>query len=173
MLLEGHVTLACVSIIIAFGGWVPVIALLQSGGSKTSFVANMPFVVGVIQQVAMISLLVSMLVFLSILTPRPIRYGRMRSFMMIGQWFLYPFTIMTFNASTALYSQGRLLLGKYREKFDVTEKSIVADADSDLATAQMTSAGAHRRASLLARNEHDSARGSARGSTQSEQNSAK
>lgn len=174
MLLEGHVTLACVSIIIAFGGWVPVIALLQSGGSKTSFVANMPFVVGVIQQVAMISLLVSMLVFLSILTPRPVRYGRMRSFMMIGQWFLYPFTIMTFNASTALYSQGRLLLGKYREKFDVTEKSIVADADADLATAQMTSAGAHRRASLLARNEHDPGRdSSARDSAQSEHNSAK
>ena len=129
--LEGHVTLACVSLIIAVGGWVPVLMLISSGGSRDTFVGQIPFVVGFIQQIAMVSLFVSMMVFLNILTPRPVRYGRFRSFMMIGQWVLYPFTIMVFNASTALYSQGRLLFGKYREKFDVTEKSVVSEAARD------------------------------------------
>ena len=53
----------------------------------------------------------------------------------------------------------------------MTEKSIVADADSDFATAQMTSAGAHRRASLLARNEHESGRGSVAGQKAAQQGS--
>lgn len=156
-LLEGHVSLACVSVIIAFGGWIPVLALMQGGSTHPTFVTSIPYIVGVIQQIAMITLLVSILVFLSILTPRPVRYGKFRSFMMVGQWLLYPVTIMSFNATTALYSQGRLLIGKYREKFDVTAKSVVADADADFATAQMTSAGSFRRASALARNDYDEA----------------
>ena len=38
------------------------------------------------------------------------------------QWLLYPLTLLVFNSSTALYSQWCLLTGRYRERFDVTEK---------------------------------------------------
>jgi len=133
-LLEGHVTLASVSLIIAVGGWVPVIMMSQMGtGPGDSFVREMPFLVGVIQQVAMISLLISIVVFWNLIPPRPVRYGPFRSVMMLGQWFLYPATLLGYNATTAIYSQGRLLVGKYREKFDVTEKSVVSEPQRDAA----------------------------------------
>lgn len=129
-LLEGHVTVACVSPIIAFGGWVPVIMMLRSGEAD-AFVRNTPFLMGVIQQVAMVSLLTSLVVVLNLIPPRPAKYGRFRSFMMLGQWFFYPATMLIYNSSTYIYSQGRLLLGKYREKFDVTEKAVVSEPQRD------------------------------------------
>ena len=132
-LLEGHVTLASVSLIIAVGGWVPFIVMSQTDSGTDAFVKQMPFMVGVIQQVAMISLIISIIVFWNLIPPRPVRYGRLRGIMMLGQWLLYPATILGYNASTALYSQGRLLLGKYREKFDVTEKSVVSEPQRDAA----------------------------------------
>lgn len=132
-LLEGHITLASVSLIIAIGGWVPFIVMTQTGSGVDGFVKQMPFLVGVIQQVAMISLLISIIVFWNLIPPRPVRYGRFRSVMMLGQWFLYPATILGYNATTAIYSQGRLLFGKYREKFDVTEKSVVSEPQRDAA----------------------------------------
>lgn len=120
-LLEGHVTLACVSVIIALGGWTPFLIMHRTGGAD-ALVSQMPFLVGLIQQVAMISLLISLIVFWNLLPPRPVRYGRGRSFAMLAQWLLYPATILGYNATTALYSQTRLLLGRYRERFEVTEK---------------------------------------------------
>jgi hypothetical protein len=46
---------------------------------------------------------------------------------MLAQWLLFPFTIIGYNAVTALYSQGRLLVGAYRERFDVTVKTAVPE----------------------------------------------
>ena len=125
LLLESHVTLASVSLIIAVGGWVPFLVLRATGENAPEFTSNMPFLVGAIQQVAMIMLLTSLLVFVNLLPPRPVRYSRLRSVSMLAQWLLFPFTLMIFNSSTALVSQGRLLFGKYRENFEVTEKTVV------------------------------------------------
>lgn len=125
LLVESHVTLACVSIIIAVGGWVPVLALRATKESAPAFTGNMPFLVGTIQQVAMLMLLVSLVVFVNLLPPRPVRYSRRRSVSMLAQWLLFPFTLMIFNSSTALVSQGRLLVGRYRENFEVTQKTVV------------------------------------------------
>lgn len=126
-LLEGHISLACVSLIIAMGGWIPFLVMRTTGGSD-AFIEQMPYVVGLVQQIAMISLLISILVYRAVLPPRPVYYSRRRHLFMYLQWLLYPATILTFNASTALYSQGRLLVGRYRERFDVTEKMTAASA---------------------------------------------
>lgn len=131
-LLEGHVTLACVSVIIALGGWTPFLIMRRTGGAD-ALVSQMPLLVGMIQQIAMISLLISLVVFWNLLPPRPVRYGRGRSFAMLAQWLLYPATILGYNATTALYSQSRLLLGRYRERFEVTEK--VAGGGAGIPTA--------------------------------------
>jgi hypothetical protein len=120
-LLEGHVSLASISIIIAIGGWIPFAVATQTG-QVTSVVERMPMTVGIIQQIGMIGLVVSVLVFNALLPPRPIYVPPARRLTMWLQWLLYPLTLLVFNSSTALYSQWCLLTGRYRERFDVTEK---------------------------------------------------
>ena len=48
-----------------------------------------------------------------------------RSIFMLLQWLLLPLTTIVYNAFAALYSQTRLALGLYFDKFDVTEKAVV------------------------------------------------
>ncbi|MBL5975220.1 MAG: hypothetical protein D3X82_16065 [Candidatus Leucobacter sulfamidivorax] len=123
-LLEGHVTLASLSIIVAVGGWMPIM-LAAHHARGDQFVQNLPFLVGTTQQIAMLGLVVSVVLAWRILPPQPDRHGPLRGLGMLAQWLLFPFTIIGYNALTALYSQSRLLIGSYRERFDVTEKSAV------------------------------------------------
>lgn len=129
-LLEGHVTVASCAIIIAWGGWIPV-AMMLSSGQSDALVKNTPVIMGVIQQVALISLLVSIIVVWNLIPPRPARYSRFRHFMMLAQWVIYPMTMIFYNAFCYIYSQGRLLLGMYRQRFDVTEKTAVSEPQRD------------------------------------------
>ena len=120
-LLEGHVSLATISVIIAVGGWIPFVVATQTG-QATEFIERMPMTVGLVQQLGMIGLIVSVVVFRALLPPRPVHVPPLRSVTMWLQWLLYPLTLLVFNSGTALYSQWCLLTGRYRERFDVTEK---------------------------------------------------
>jgi hypothetical protein len=44
---------------------------------------------------------------------------------MVLQWAYLPVTTIVYNSFAAFYSQTRLMLGKYMDKFDVTEKAVV------------------------------------------------
>jgi hypothetical protein len=46
---------------------------------------------------------------------------------MVVQWILLPVTTILYNAMAALYSQTRLMLGRYLGTFDVTEKTVVTE----------------------------------------------
>ncbi|MEW1988449.1 hypothetical protein AB0365_03860 [Brevibacterium casei] len=120
-LLEGHVSLATISVIIAVGGWIPFVVATQTG-QATEFIERMPMTVGLVQQLGMIGLIVSVVVFRALLPPRPVHVPPLRSVTMWLQWLFYPLTLLVFNSGTALYSQWCLLTGRYRERFDVTEK---------------------------------------------------
>lgn len=120
-LLEGHVSLAAISVIIAVGGWIPFVVASQTG-QVTGLIERMPMTVGLVQQVSMVGLIASVLVFKSLLPPRPVHVPQVRRLTMWLQWLLYPLTLLVFNSSTALHSQWCLLTGRYRERFDVTEK---------------------------------------------------
>lgn len=120
-LLDGHVTLASVSILAAFGGWVPM--LVNSEAARSVAAQQLPEVVSILQRIAMIGLFITVFWSFKTLPPRPERYKRTRNFMMIAQWILMPVTSICYNAAAALYSQGRLFRGKYLDKFDVTEKA--------------------------------------------------
>jgi len=120
-LIDGHVSLATVSILVAFGAWVP---LLVNGESARSIAAHqLPDVVNVIQKIALVGLFITIFVSLKILPPRPERYKSHRTILMLLQWVLMPFTTIIYGALSALYSQGRLFIGKYLDKFDVTDKA--------------------------------------------------
>ncbi len=123
-LLDGHVTLASVSILIAFGGWVP---LLVYGDAARSVTAHqLPEVVSVVQRFALIGLFITIFLAFKMLPPRPERYKRRRNIFMVIQWVLMPVIAVVYNALAAFYSQTRLAFGRYLDKFDVTEKATVA-----------------------------------------------
>jgi len=120
-LLDGHITLAAVSPIVAFGGWVPLIMNLQS---RDLIAYNLPGVVGSVQMVAMLGLFVTILLSIKMLPPRPARYKKSKRVVMVLQWVLMPVVAILYTSCAAFYSQTRLMLGKYMDKFDVTDKAV-------------------------------------------------
>jgi cellulose synthase/poly-beta-1,6-N-acetylglucosamine synthase-like glycosyltransferase len=120
-LLDGHVTLASMSILVAVGGWVPL--LVNSQAAHDIAAHQLPDIVSSIQQVAMIGLIITVFLSFKMLPPRPERYKRHRTIGMVLQWFLMPVTAIVYSASAAFNAQTHLLLGKYLDTFDVTEKA--------------------------------------------------
>lgn len=122
-LIDGHVTLASIAILIAVGGWVPLFLNPQAAHSIAAH--QLPEVISNIQRVAMIGLLITVFFSFKLLPPRPERYKKRRNIWMVLQWFLMPFTAVMYSSLSAFTSQTALLLGRYFDKFDVTEKATV------------------------------------------------
>lgn len=127
-LLDGHVTLAVVSVLVTFGGWVPL--LLNSEASRSIAAHQLPQTISYIQRIAMIGLFITVFLSIKMLPPRPERYKRRRTIFMVAQWILMPITSLAYNAASAFNAQTHLFFGKYLDKFDVTEKATVADIDN-------------------------------------------
>lgn len=124
-LLDGHVTLASVSILVAFGGWVP---LLLNGQAYRDLVAHqLPDAISIVQRIALVGLIITIFLAFKMLPPRPERYKRHRTIGMLLQWVLMPLTAIVYSSASAFYSQTRLLFGRYMDRFDVTAK-VTADA---------------------------------------------
>ena len=126
-LIDGHVTAVFQSPMAAFGGWVPLIVYTAS--SRSVIVHQLPNVISTLQQIATIGIFITILISLKMLPPRPERYKKRRSFWMVAQWVYMPVTSICYNAAAAAYSQTRLALGKYLDKFDVTEKGRIEDVE--------------------------------------------
>jgi hypothetical protein len=73
----------------------------------------------------MIGLFITVFLTFRLLPPRPERYKRTRTFGMLAQWLLMPVTSVLYGSSAAINAQYHLLVGKYLDKFDVTEKAVV------------------------------------------------
>lgn len=120
-LLDGHITLAILAPIVAFGGWVPMIMNLSS---RTMVAYHLPSIVSVVETFASVGLIVSVLVSLRMLPSRPKKYKKGKGIFMVLQWILMPITSILYQSLAAFYAQTRLMLGKYMEKFDVTKKIV-------------------------------------------------
>lgn len=122
-LLEGHFSWATAPLILAFGALIPWTI------NQTDFIANqLPQVASWIQTVAMFGILVTLYLSFKILPPKPLRYKRRRTVMMVLQWGLLPLTTIMYSSFAALTSQTRLMFGWYLGKFDVTEKAVKTDS---------------------------------------------
>jgi cellulose synthase/poly-beta-1,6-N-acetylglucosamine synthase-like glycosyltransferase len=128
-LLDGHVTLASVSILVAVGGWVPL--LVNPDASRSISAHQLPDVISIVQKVALIGLFITVFLSFKMLPPRPESYKRHRSVFMIAQWILMPVTSIAYSASSSLYSQARLFSGRYLDKFDVTDKATQSSRDKE------------------------------------------
>lgn len=120
-LLDSHVTLASMSILITFGGWIP---LFVNANAAHSIAAHqLPEIISGLQRIAMIGLFITIFLTFKMLPPRPERYKRRRTVWMLLQWLLMPITSIVYTATSSYNAQTHLLLGKYLDKFDVTEKA--------------------------------------------------
>ena len=126
-LIDSHVTLATVAILVTLGGWVPLIINTQA--SRDIAAHQLPEVVSGIQRVAMIGLFITIFLTMRMLPPRPERYKRTRTVGMLLQWALMPVTSIVYSSIASLNAQTHLLLGKYLDKFDVTDKATIADVE--------------------------------------------
>jgi uncharacterized membrane protein len=120
-LIDGHITLASMSILVAFGGWVPL--LINSQAAHDIAAHQLPDIISTIQRIAMLGLIITIFLSFKMLPPRPERYKRHRTIGMVLQWCLMPVTAIVYSAASAFNAQTHLLLGKYLDKFDVTEKA--------------------------------------------------
>lgn len=123
-LVDSHVTLATMAFFVTFGGWVPLI--INPEASRNITAHSLPIVVSYIQQIAMAGLFITIFLMLKMLPPRPERYKRRRTVGMVLQWFLMPVTSICYSAAAAFSAQTHLMLGKYLDKFDVTDKATLA-----------------------------------------------
>ena len=122
-LLDGHVSQAAMPILVAIGGWLP---LLISPDSSRSFAAHqLPTVVSYLMNIAMVGIFISIWFSFKLLPPRPPRYKKSKNLLMIIQWVLIPVTSIIYNSVASFTAQTYLLLGKYLDKFDVTDKVAV------------------------------------------------
>jgi cellulose synthase/poly-beta-1,6-N-acetylglucosamine synthase-like glycosyltransferase len=119
-LLEGHVSWATAPLILAFA------ALIPAQVDPENFAAiQLPLIASRIQTIALAGILVTLFLSLKMLPPKPPRYKKHRTLLMVLQWVLLPFTTIVYNALSALYSQTRLMFGRYLDKFDVTDKAVI------------------------------------------------
>jgi hypothetical protein len=118
-LIEGHVSWATASLILAFGALIPILI------SPKNYAANqLPQIASTIQTIALAGIFISMFLSLKALPPKPERYKRHRTVFMMLQWVLLPVTTILYNTLAAITSQTRLMFKRYLDKFDLTEKAV-------------------------------------------------
>jgi cellulose synthase/poly-beta-1,6-N-acetylglucosamine synthase-like glycosyltransferase len=122
--LDGYVTAASVSIIVAVGGWIPL--LINSQAYRDVVAHQLPDTISLFQRVALVGIIIMVFLSFKLLPPRPERYKRTRTLGMVLQWVLMPLTAIGFLSFAALNAQARLAFGRYLVKFDVTNKATVA-----------------------------------------------
>ncbi|MFH0912449.1 MAG: glycosyltransferase family 2 protein [Patescibacteria group bacterium] len=117
--LEGHVSWATSSLLIALGGWMPL--LLNENFRTTVLAFNLPILARNILSITWIGIVISTFISFSLLPPRPKKYTRFKNMEMIFQWVLVPISGIFFGSIPALDAETRLMLGKYLG-FAVTHK---------------------------------------------------
>lgn len=120
--LEGMFTWATAPILIFILGWLPLAVAAQRGEEVTSvLVQNAPFTLEWLMRFAMVGVLGSAIVSLTLLPHPPHNKRHWHWAGMLLQWILLPITFIIFGAFPAIDAQTRLMLGKYLG-FNVTVK---------------------------------------------------
>lgn len=121
-LFEGHISWATASLLVFGAAFIP--SLIHPDNYAAS---QLPIVASRLQTIALSGIVITFFLSIIALPPRPARYKRHRTLWMMLQWVYMPFTTILYNGLAALYSQTRLMFGKYMDKFDVTAKAVASD----------------------------------------------
>jgi cellulose synthase/poly-beta-1,6-N-acetylglucosamine synthase-like glycosyltransferase len=122
-LLEGHLSWSTSPLLLLLAAYPILLFHSSSLSFGVGYTANeIPQVASALQRIAMVGIALSFYLSMRSLPPKPLRYKRHRNLWMILQWvYLIPTTLI-YSAGAALYSQTRLMFGKYLG-FIVTEKA--------------------------------------------------
>ena len=118
---EGYWSLVTNPIMLFILGWAPIFL----GGQEfhqNVLSYNLPIMVRDLLILAMFGLVISSIISLSLIPPRPKEKSRFLYVVMALQWVLVPVTMIVFSALPGLDAQTRLMLGKYMG-FWVTPKT--------------------------------------------------
>lgn len=129
-LLDGHVSWATSSIILALAAWAPLIFASESSRSLAAH--ELPNLASRLQTIAILGMFISIFLAMKMLPPRPARYKRRRTVMVFLQWVLMPIMPLVYGSSAAISAQFRLLIGRYFDKFDVTDKAIITESGTKI-----------------------------------------
>ncbi|HSX14556.1 MAG TPA: hypothetical protein VLE72_01430 [Candidatus Saccharimonadales bacterium] len=119
-LIEGHFSWATAPLILTFVAWLPL--YLNRNFAQELLAHQLPIIASRILSLAMIGLMVTVVISLISLPPRPARYRPTKRVAMLFQWLLLPLTAIFFSAFAAIDAQTRLMLGRYLD-WKVTEKA--------------------------------------------------
>ena len=118
---EGYWSLVTNPIMLFILGWAPIFLGTQEF-HQTVLSYNLPIMVRDLLALAMFGLVISSIISLTMLPPRPKEKSRLKYIVLAVQWVLVPATMIIFSAIPGLHSQTRLMLGKYMG-FWVTPKT--------------------------------------------------
>ena len=119
-LFESHFSWATAPLLVTFVGGLP--SFLNRDFAHQPLAYNLPIITSQILSVASIAIVVTVLLSIISLPPKPDRYRGTKFIGMVAQWLLLPVVTICFSALAALNSQTRLMFGRYLE-FYVTEKA--------------------------------------------------
>ncbi|OIP77185.1 MAG: hypothetical protein AUK16_02375 [Parcubacteria group bacterium CG2_30_44_11] len=109
---EGYWSLVTNPIILFILGWAPIF-LGTREFHQTVLSYNLPILVRDILIVAMFGLVISSIISLTMLPPRPKEKSRLKYIVLAVQWVLVPVTMIIFSAIPGLDAQTRLMFGRY------------------------------------------------------------
>ena len=118
---EGYWSLVTNPIMLFILGWAPIFLGSQEF-HQTVLSYNLPIMVRDLLFLAMFGLVISSIISLSMIPPRPEGKSRFKYIVMALQWILVPATMIIFSAIPGLDSQTRLMFGRYMG-FWVTPKT--------------------------------------------------
>lgn len=110
---EGMYSWVTAPILIFILGRLPLWWVKHSPESSNVLVQNAPFVLEWLMILAMGGILVSAILSILLLPPRPKTQSRLKYLVMFLQWALLPITLIIFGSIPAAEAQTRLMLGKY------------------------------------------------------------
>lgn len=127
--LTDHVNWATSALLIWYAAFIPPLLHPQNLAAN-----ELPLIVSRVQRIGLIGLLITAYVCLVTLPPRPERYKRHRSVLMLTQWIFLPISSIAFGCMAAFNSQTRLMFKKYLSKFDVTAKTVVMESGEKISS---------------------------------------
>lgn len=117
-LMESHLSWSTTPLLLLLAAYPPFLLNPQS------YIANqLPQLVSWIQRILTAGILVSLFLCIRSLPPKPERYKRRRTVWMVLQWVYLPFTLLIYSSFAAIYSQTRLMFGRYLG-WVITEKAV-------------------------------------------------
>jgi len=118
-ILEGHVSWGTSSLLIALGGWLPIMVNVDFRSSILAY--HLPVLARDMLSITWVGVIVSTIIAMKLIPARPAKYGKIKVVEMILQWVLVPISGIIFGSIPAIDAETRLMLGRYLG-FHVTDK---------------------------------------------------